>query len=68
MLKNTLGRMVAVEENEIRPMLLSALYFFLIMAGYFVIRPLRDDMGVARRGAVARQEAATAANPRVLTG
>jgi AAA family ATP:ADP antiporter len=47
MLKNLLSRVVAVETDEIRPMLLSALYFFLIMAGYFVIRPLRDDMGVA---------------------
>ena len=28
-------------------MLLSALYFFLVLASYFVIRPLRDDMGVA---------------------
>ena len=28
-------------------MLLSTLYFFLIMAGYFIIRPLRDDMGLA---------------------
>jgi AAA family ATP:ADP antiporter len=47
MLKNLLQRVVAVEADEVRPMLLSALYFFLIMAGYFVIRPLRDDMGVA---------------------
>jgi len=39
--------MVAVEANEVRPMLLSALYFFLVMAGYFVVRPLRDDMGLA---------------------
>jgi AAA family ATP:ADP antiporter len=47
MLKTLLTRVVAVEPHEIRPMLLSALYFFLVMAGYFVIRPLRDDMGVA---------------------
>ena len=39
--------MVAVEADEVRPMLLSALYFFLIMAGYFIIRPLRDEMGIA---------------------
>lgn len=47
MLNKLLGRMVAVEANEVRPMLLSALYFFLVMAGYFVVRPLRDDMGLA---------------------
>jgi AAA family ATP:ADP antiporter len=47
MLNRLLQKVVSVEADEVRPMLLSALYFFLIMAGYFVIRPLRDDMGVA---------------------
>ena len=47
MLNKLLQRAVAVETDEVRPMLLSALYFFLIMAGYFIIRPLRDDMGIA---------------------
>ncbi|RLA48602.1 MAG: MFS transporter, partial [Gammaproteobacteria bacterium] len=47
MLNKLLGRVVAVEVDEVRPMLLSALYFFLVMAGYFVVRPLRDDMGLA---------------------
>ena len=47
MLRKMLQRVVAVEANEVRRMLLSTLYFFLIMAGYFIIRPLRDDMGLA---------------------
>jgi len=42
-----LRRIVAVEESEIRPMLWAALYYFLILAAYFVIRPIRDEMGVA---------------------
>jgi len=42
-----LKRIVAVEEDEIRPMLWAALYFFLLLAAYFVIRPIRDEMGVA---------------------
>ena len=42
-----LSRIVAVEPDELRPMLLSALYFFLVMSAYFVIRPVRDDMGLA---------------------
>ena len=42
-----LNRIVAVEDDEIRPMLWAALYFFLLLAAYFVIRPIRDDMGVA---------------------
>ncbi len=47
MLNKLLQRVVSVEADEVRPMLLSALYFFLIMAGYFIIRPLRDEMGIA---------------------
>jgi AAA family ATP:ADP antiporter len=42
-----LTRIVAVKENELRPMLLGALYYFLVLAAYFVIRPIRDEMGVA---------------------
>ncbi len=42
-----LNRVVAVEDDEIRPMLWAALYFFLLLAAYFVIRPIRDEMGVA---------------------
>ena len=42
-----LNRIVAVEEHEIRPMLWAALYYFLLLAAYFVIRPIRDEMGVA---------------------
>jgi AAA family ATP:ADP antiporter len=42
-----LKRIVAVEETEIRPMLWAASYYFLVLAAYFVIRPIRDEMGVA---------------------
>jgi AAA family ATP:ADP antiporter len=42
-----LTRFVAVEKNEVRPMLWAALYYFLVMAAYFVIRPVRDEMGIA---------------------
>jgi AAA family ATP:ADP antiporter len=42
-----LTKIVAVEEDEVRPMLWGCAYFFLVMAAYFVIRPLRDEMGVA---------------------
>jgi AAA family ATP:ADP antiporter len=42
-----LNRIVAVEDDEIRPMLWAALYYFLLLAAYFVIRPIRDEMGVA---------------------
>jgi AAA family ATP:ADP antiporter len=42
-----LNRIVAVEDAEVRPMLWATLYFFLLLASYFVIRPIRDEMGVA---------------------
>jgi AAA family ATP:ADP antiporter len=41
-----LNRIVAVERDEVGPMLWAALYYFLILAAYFVIRPIRDEMGV----------------------
>ncbi len=42
-----LTRLVSVEEDEVAPMLWAGLYFFLLLAAYFVIRPIRDEMGVA---------------------
>jgi AAA family ATP:ADP antiporter len=42
-----LNRIVAVERDEVGPMLLAALYYFLLFAAYFIIRPIRDEMGVA---------------------
>ncbi len=42
-----LTRLVAVEKGEVRPMLWAVAYYFLLLAAYFVIRPIRDEMGVA---------------------
>lgn len=42
-----LSRIVAVRPDELRSLLLSAAYFFFVLASYYVIRPLRDEMGVA---------------------
>jgi len=41
-----LNRIVAVEKDEVGPMLWAALYYFLLFAAYFIIRPIRDEMGV----------------------
>ena len=38
---------VDVEPTEVRAMLMSALYFFFTLASYFVLRPIRDEFGVA---------------------
>jgi AAA family ATP:ADP antiporter len=42
-----LKKIVAVEDSELAPMLWAALYYFLLLAAYFVIRPIRDEMGIA---------------------
>ena len=42
-----LGRVVAVRPGEARALLWSFAYFFCLLAGYYVLRPLRDEMGIA---------------------
>lgn len=40
-------RLTRVEPDELRPCLWSFLYFFCLLCGYFILRPIRDEMGVA---------------------
>ena len=47
-----LARAVAVRPEEVRALLWSFAYFFCLLAGYYILRPLRDEMGVA--GGVAK--------------
>jgi AAA family ATP:ADP antiporter len=42
-----LGRAVALRPGEARALLWSFAYFFCLLAGYYILRPLRDEMGVA---------------------
>ncbi|HET9403329.1 MAG TPA: MFS transporter [Burkholderiales bacterium] len=42
-----LAKVVAVRPGEARALLWSFAYFFCLLAGYYVLRPLRDEMGVA---------------------
>jgi len=42
-----LQRAVAVRPAEMRALLWSFAYFFCLLAGYYVLRPLRDEMGIA---------------------
>ncbi len=42
-----LRRVVHVERNEVAALLLSFACFFLVLAAYYIIRPVRDEMGVA---------------------
>ncbi len=42
-----LARAVAARPDEVRALLWSFGYFFCLLAGYYILRPLRDEMGVA---------------------
>ena len=42
-----LARVVAAHPDEVRALLWSFAYFFCLLAGYYVLRPVRDEMGLA---------------------
>ena len=46
-LQRWLARAVAVRPGEMRALCWSFAYFFCLLAGYYVLRPLRDEMGIA---------------------
>jgi AAA family ATP:ADP antiporter len=46
-LRSFLVRLVKVEQEEIRPLLWSFSYFFVLLCSYYIVRPLRDEMGIA---------------------
>lgn len=43
----SLRRLVAVETGEVKALLISCLYFFLILCAYYIIRPIRNEMVIA---------------------
>ena len=47
LLHRALARVVAVRPGEARALLWSFAYFFCLLAGYYVLRPVRDEMGLA---------------------
>jgi len=46
-LRAWLTRLVQVEPHELRPLLWSFAYFFSLLCGYYILRPMRDAMGIA---------------------
>src|SRR6186713_2799091 len=42
-----LARVVSIRPGEGKALCWSFAYFFCLLAGYYVLRPLRDEMGVA---------------------
>jgi AAA family ATP:ADP antiporter len=47
LIDRALSRVVALRADETRALLWSFGYFFALLAGYYVLRPLRDEMGIA---------------------
>jgi AAA family ATP:ADP antiporter len=45
--RSCLFRLVKVEQEEIRPLLWSFSYFFVLLCSYYIVRPLRDEMGIS---------------------
>ncbi len=46
-LHHRLSKIVAVRPEEVRALLWSFAYFFFLLAAYYVLRPVRDEMGLA---------------------
>ncbi|MDF2114203.1 Npt1/Npt2 family nucleotide transporter [Roseiarcaceae bacterium H3SJ34-1] len=46
-LERWLSRLVDVRPDEVRAMLWAFAYFFCLLTSYYVLRPVRDEMGVA---------------------
>ncbi len=47
LLHRWLARIVAVRPEEVRALCWSFAYFFCLLAAYYVLRPVRDEMGIA---------------------
>lgn len=45
--RRLLTRILGVEEDELPPVAAGMLMFFLLFAGYFMLRPVRETMGIA---------------------
>ncbi len=46
-LTRALQKVVEVRPEEVKLLFLSGAYFFLVLTSYYIIRPIRDEMGVA---------------------
>src|SRR5881398_4048510 len=44
-MKKLFAKIVDVKPNELRAVLLGFVFFFVVLAGYYVIRPVRDNIG-----------------------
>jgi ATP:ADP antiporter, AAA family len=47
MLQKFLSNITGIKRDELKPALLSCAYFFFVLCGYYILRPLREEMGIA---------------------
>src|SRR5215831_7286472 len=47
-MKKLFSKIVDVKPNEIRALWLGFIFFFVVLAGYYVIRPVRDNIGATQ--------------------
>lgn len=47
-MKHLFTKVVDVKPNEVRALWLSFVFFFVVLAGYYVIRPIRDNIGATQ--------------------
>jgi len=45
--KRTIRRAIDIRQGEGRSLFFSAAYYYLLLCAYYIIRPIRDDMGAA---------------------
>ena len=45
--RRRLMQLIRVEPEEIRPLLWAFSYFFALLCAYYIVRPMRDEMGIA---------------------
>src|SRR5215470_2246818 len=48
LMKKLFTKIVDVQPNELRALWLSFVFFFVVLAGYYVIRPIRDNIGATQ--------------------
>src|SRR5437764_14590877 len=46
--KSIFNKIVDVKPNEVRALWLGFILFFVVLAGYYVIRPIRDNIGATQ--------------------
>ncbi len=46
-MRQRLERLIKIEPGEAAAVVWAFAYFFLLLASYYILRPLRDEMGIA---------------------